>query len=103
MDATSRRALTAFLQAPRYEVLPTEDVEERLLATVPTEVTITITASPRKGLGATLALAERLAGHGYRVVPHLSARLIRDEAHLRVMGQFSLSLAEIRAAWSATH
>jgi methylenetetrahydrofolate reductase (NADPH) len=83
LDATSRRALASFLSAPRYEVLPTEDVEERILTTVPTEVTITITASPRKGLGATLALAERLARHGYRVVPHLSARLIRDEVHLR--------------------
>jgi len=82
IDATSRLALAAFLRSPRYEVLPTEDVEERLLATVPTEVTITVTASPRKGLGATLALADRLARHGYPVVPHLSARLIRDEAHL---------------------
>src|ERR1700704_5267264 len=69
IDATSRRALAAFLRTPRYEVLPTEDVEDRLLATVPTEVTITITASPRKGLGATLALAERLARPRHPVGP----------------------------------
>jgi methylenetetrahydrofolate reductase (NADPH) len=94
IDATSRRALAAFLRAPRYEVLPTEDVEEKLLATVPIEVTITITASPRKGVGATLALAARLARHGYPVVPHLSARLIRDEAHLREV------LAEVAATGS---
>ena len=80
---TSKRALTAFLRSPRYEVLPTEDVEERVLATVPREVTMTITASPRRGIDATLGLAERLAGHGYVVVPHLSARLIRDESHLK--------------------
>ena len=30
----------------------------------------------------TLDLAGRLAGMGYRVVPHLSARLIADRAHL---------------------
>ena len=30
-----------------------------------------------------MALAERLAGHGYRVVPHLAARLIADRAQLR--------------------
>lgn len=73
----------SFLGSARYEVLPTEGVEERVLASVSTDVTITITASPRKGNEATLALAERLARHGYRVVPHLSARLIKDEAHLR--------------------
>ena len=84
MSAVAGRvqSIAAFLRSPRYEVLPTEDVEERLLGSVPTEVTITITASPRKGLGATLDLAARLARHGYRVVPHLSARLIKDEAHL---------------------
>jgi methylenetetrahydrofolate reductase (NADPH) len=83
IDAVSRKALLAFLSSARYEVLPTEGVEERVLASVPADVTITVTASPRKGNEATLALAERLAGHGYRVVPHLSARLIKDEAHLR--------------------
>ena len=83
IDPASRRALIAFLRSPRYEVLPTEDVEERVLATVPREVTMTITASPRRGIGATIDLAERLAGHGYAVVPHLSARLIRDESHLK--------------------
>jgi methylenetetrahydrofolate reductase (NADPH) len=83
MDPASRRALEAFLRSPRYEVLPTEDVEERVLAGVPHEVTITVTASPRRGIEATVGLAGRLAAHGYKVVPHLSARLIKDEAHLK--------------------
>jgi len=83
IDAAGKRALTAFLRAPRYEVLPTDDIEERVVASVPREVTITVTASPRRGIDATISLAERLAGHGYQVVPHISARLIRDEAHLR--------------------
>lgn len=82
IDETSKKALVAFLRSPRYEVLPTEDVEERVLATVPREVTLTITASPRRGIEATIGLAERLSGHGFAVVPHLSARLIRDESHL---------------------
>ena len=34
------------------------------------------------GLDPTLELAERLRRRGYGVVPHLSARLIRDRAHL---------------------
>jgi methylenetetrahydrofolate reductase (NADPH) len=58
-------------------------VEERVLTSVPRDVTITVTASPRRGIEATLSLAERLGKHGYQVVPHISARLIRDDAHLR--------------------
>jgi methylenetetrahydrofolate reductase (NADPH) len=83
IDRPSRQALLAFLASPRYEVLPTDDIEERVLASVPHEVTVTITASPRRGIEATIELAERLGRHGYQVVPHISARLIRDEAHLR--------------------
>jgi methylenetetrahydrofolate reductase (NADPH) len=49
---------------------------------VPREATVTVTASPRRGLGATLEVSERLARQGYAVVPHLSARLVRDRSHL---------------------
>ena len=88
IDRPRREALLALLRSPRYEILPTDDVEERVLAGVPHEVTITITASPRKGIEATIDLAERLGRHGYQVVPHISARLIRDDAHLReVLGR----------------
>ena len=77
-----RAALLGFLRTPRYEVLPTEDVEGLVVAHVPKEVTVTITASPRRGMDATIKLAERLARQGYAVVPHLSARMIRDAMHL---------------------
>jgi methylenetetrahydrofolate reductase (NADPH) len=66
----------------RYEILPVDGIEDEVLAHVPREVTVTVTASPSRGLDATLAVTERLAGEGYRVVPHLSARLVRDGAHL---------------------
>jgi len=70
------------LQQPRYEVLPAASVEDTVLEWVPVGITVTVTASPAKGLDATLDLTERLAGHGYHVVPHLSARLVRDDAQL---------------------
>ncbi len=66
----------------RYEVLPTQSAEDAVLESVPRDVVVTITASPSRGLEPTLALAERLAAEGYHVVPHLSARLVRDSAHL---------------------
>ncbi len=84
-EATATDASTALaerLRRPRYEILPLDGIEEQVLAHLGTEVRVTVTASPRKGLEATLALSERLAAAGYPVVPHLSARLVRDHAHL---------------------
>jgi methylenetetrahydrofolate reductase (NADPH) len=74
--------LARLLRSPRYEVLPTKSTEQAVLDWVPRELTVTVTASPVKGLEPTIELTERLAGHGFRVVPHLSARLVRDRAHL---------------------
>ncbi|MET8248939.1 5,10-methylenetetrahydrofolate reductase [Streptomyces sp. NPDC005202] len=70
------------LGSVRYEVLPAKATEDKVLAHVPRDVVVTVTASPVKGLEPTLALTERLAAHGYRVVPHVPARLLRDHAHL---------------------
>ena len=75
--------LAELLASPRYEVIPLDGVEEKVLAHVPTDVKVTVTASPTKGLEPTLDLAERLVVHGYDVVPHLSARLVLDEGNLR--------------------
>ncbi|MEV6028414.1 methylenetetrahydrofolate reductase [Streptomyces sp. NPDC052036] len=75
--------LRALLARVRYEVLPTRATEEKVLAHVPRDVVVTVTASPVKGLEPTLGLTERLAAHGYRVVPHVPARLLRDDAHLK--------------------
>jgi methylenetetrahydrofolate reductase (NADPH) len=75
-------AVARLLERSRYEVLPLDGVEEQVLTHVPRDVTLTVTASPTKGLGPTFDLAESLVGHGYEVVPHLSARLVRDTAQL---------------------
>jgi methylenetetrahydrofolate reductase (NADPH) len=83
LDASSRETLTRFLTTCRYEVLPTPEAGELVIAHVPREVTITITSSPRRGIDATLAVAELLAGNGHKVVPHLAARLVRDSGHLK--------------------
>src|SRR4051812_12439972 len=82
------RALAERLRHPRYEVLPLDGIEAAVLAHVPHAATVTVTASPRRGLDATLELSERLAREGYAVVPHVSARLVRDAAHLEeVLGR----------------
>ena len=70
------------LRNSRFELLPLDGIEEQVREHLATDVKVTVTASPRKGLEATLDLSERLAAAGYPVVPHLSARLVRDRPHL---------------------
>jgi methylenetetrahydrofolate reductase (NADPH) len=74
--------LAELLASARYEVLPTGSVEEKVLAHLPRERPVTVTASPAKGLEATLALTERLAQQGYTAVPHLAARMVSGRAEL---------------------
>jgi methylenetetrahydrofolate reductase (NADPH) len=82
--ATARglASIAGLLASPRYEVFPTPSVAEGVAQWVPPGMTVTVTASPARGLDATMGVAERLAGLGYRVVPHLPARLVADDAHL---------------------
>jgi methylenetetrahydrofolate reductase (NADPH) len=74
--------LADMLSSARYEVLPTGSVEDKVLEHVPLDRTVTVTASPAKGLEATLALTEQLARHGYHAVPHLAARMVSGRAEL---------------------
>lgn len=74
--------ISAFLRHPRYEAIPLPGVEEDVLSHVPKHVKLTVTSSRKLGVERTLSFAEALSGAGYRVVPHLPARLVVDEFHL---------------------
>ena len=56
-----------------------------------------MTASPAKGIEATVALCEQLQALGFRAVPHLSARMIRDRAHLAELVAWLRAPASTRA------
>ena len=77
-----RQTLLRLLEHARYEVLPTASTEDKVLEHLPVERVVTVTASPTKGLEATLALAERLTAQGYVAVPHLAARMITGRSEL---------------------
>jgi len=83
LPGSGLRQLGPLLANARYEIFPAASAEAAVLEAVPRDVVVTVTASPTRGLEPTLAMTERLAAAGYRVVPHLSARLVRDAAHLR--------------------
>ena len=87
VGAGSSAAVATLLRNARYEVIPTKTIEQTVVESLPKDVQVTVTASPTKGIETTVELAERLAGHGFTVVPHLSTRLIRDAGHLAELVQ----------------
>lgn len=65
----------------RFELLPIAGLQDAVRF-LPEGAQVTVTCSPRHGLERTLEVSEWLAGAGFRVVPHLAARLVHDHAHL---------------------
>ncbi|MGZ8438908.1 MAG: methylenetetrahydrofolate reductase [Candidatus Limnocylindrales bacterium] len=74
-------ALARVLEAPTFELIPLRNALDPA-ALLPAGSTVSVTASPAKGVEATIALCAQLQGRGFRAVPHVSARMIRDRAHL---------------------
>jgi methylenetetrahydrofolate reductase (NADH) len=77
----AREALARILAHPAFELVPLKNAIDQA-AFLPPRATVTVTSSPAKGIEATVALCEQLQAAGFRAVPHLSARQVRDRAHL---------------------
>jgi methylenetetrahydrofolate reductase (NADPH) len=77
----AREALARVLREPTFELVPLKNALDQARF-LPSGVTVSVTASPAKGIEATIALCEQLQGRGFRAVPHLSARMVRDRSHL---------------------
>ncbi|WP_247004145.1 methylenetetrahydrofolate reductase [Halosolutus gelatinilyticus] len=69
------------LRNPRYELMPFESFGDQI-EHLPNDATVTITASPQLELEATIEWAEKAAERGFEVVPHVSARYVRNRDHL---------------------
>ncbi len=76
-----RQALIRTIEHSYLEIFPARGIEDRL-ELLPAGAYVAITCSSRKGINATLDLAERLTKRRLRLVPHVSARQVIDEAHL---------------------
>ena len=81
LGAEVRARLAGVLSAPTFELIPLKNVRDQS-AFLPAGATVSVTASPAKGIEATLDLAAALEEQGFRAIPHLSARMIRDRGHL---------------------
>ncbi|MEA2675459.1 MAG: methylenetetrahydrofolate reductase [Chloroflexota bacterium] len=81
LSTTERAALTRVLSDPTFELIPLKNAREQAAA-LPRGATVSVTASPGKGIEATVDLTIELEQAGLRAIPHLSARMIRDRAQL---------------------
>ena len=79
--AGAKTNLARVLADPTFEMIPLKNVREQAAA-LPRGATVSVTASPGKGIEATVELAVELEATGLRAIPHLSARMIRNSAHL---------------------
>jgi methylenetetrahydrofolate reductase (NADPH) len=76
-----KKALAHTVHEAYMEIFPTDTVEERLEVLQPGSY-VAVTCSPSKGVDETLDMSERLASRGFKVVPHIAAKMVRDKAHL---------------------
>lgn len=81
LDEASAAALRAALEDPIFELLPLKNLPDQI-PHLPPGARVSITASPAKGIDATLDWAAQLHADGFRAIPHLSARMIPDRARL---------------------
>ncbi len=82
LDQGPRAALAGVLSNPTFELIPLKNVHDQAMS-LPRGATVSVTASPAKGIEATVELSIALEAEGFRAIPHLSARMVRDLAHLR--------------------
>ena len=77
-------ALARVLADPTFELIPLKNAFDQAAA-LPRGATVSVTASPGKTIETTVELAIQLEAAGLRAIPHLSARMIRDRAHLAAL------------------
>ena len=82
MPATHQHALAESVREAYMEIFPTATIEAKLDVLEPRSY-VAITCSPTKGVDATLNMSKRLADRGFKIVPHVAAKMVRDKAHLR--------------------
>ena len=73
--------MSDLLARSTFELIPMKGAEEKL-ALLPPGSKVSITASPKKGMNATIDLAVHAQRRGYQATPHLSARQVQDRSEL---------------------
>lgn len=76
-DHDTSPAVAALVANLHYEIVPMASIEQAI-ADLPIGAHVSVTCSPVKGIPATMEYTERLVADGFRVAPHLAARLVES-------------------------
>ena len=81
VGSKERAVIRRLMHNLKYELIPLKNALDQA-AFLPAGAMVSVTASPKKGMSATIDLSVELAERGFDVVPHLSARLTTGRAEL---------------------
>ena len=81
ISAAERDVLMHTVREAYMEIFPTDTIESRLDVLEPGSY-VAVTCSPSKGVDVTIEMCARLAGRGFKVVPHVAAKMVRNRHHL---------------------
>lgn len=81
LETDQIEAVRRTLQHPKYELIPLKNVLEQANY-LPDGAVVSVTASPQKGMTATIDLTLELQDRGFDPIPHVSARLTSDRGEL---------------------
>jgi len=82
LASPDRAVVAQHLREAYMEIFPAPGIAAKLAA-LERGAYVAVTCSPARGPEATLALSRELVEAGFRVVPHVAARSVRDRQHLR--------------------
>ncbi len=90
-DLAGRRHLLE-LEGFVFEVVPLKSLEEQKHH-IPTGSWVSVTCSPKKGIGTTMDLTAEFKAAGHRPIPHLAARMVESREHVKEIAD---RLAELK-------
>ncbi len=70
-----------------FEVVPMKSLDGAIGA-LPPGAEVSVTCSPVKGIEETQRVTMELLGRGFRPIPHISARMVRDQAHTQELAEW---------------
>jgi methylenetetrahydrofolate reductase (NADPH) len=96
LSTEERTALRTLVANAKYELIPLKNVLDQS-EFLPDGATVSVTASPQKGMMATIDLSIELMNRGFDAIPHISARLTTDRSELEAI----LTRLEDAGIWRA--
>lgn len=83
----AKRHRLALIDNLTFEVVPMKSLDGAITA-LPPRAEVSVTCSPIKGIEETQRITMELLGKGFVPIPHLAARMVRDERHTQELAHW---------------